>query len=140
MSWLEWIFAYLFDCVHPHTTWPRRNRAGLVYVCCVDCGRELPYSLEYMKITTEETRHRKAWGTGLGVAGSRILISAILLFNSGRAAAQTSDGTASETRARVPEPVPELVVVTLGLAPTSKSPLVLLPAGPGFTARAPASH
>jgi hypothetical protein len=22
MSWGNWILAYLFDCVHPHTTWP----------------------------------------------------------------------------------------------------------------------
>jgi hypothetical protein len=26
MSWLKWILAYLFDCVHPHTTWPHRDR------------------------------------------------------------------------------------------------------------------
>jgi len=52
MSWPKWILAYLFDCVHPHTTWPRRNATGLVYICCVDCGRELPYSLKYMSIIT----------------------------------------------------------------------------------------
>jgi hypothetical protein len=52
MGWLKWISAYLFDCVHPHTTWPRRNATGLVYICCVDCGRELPYSLKYMSIVT----------------------------------------------------------------------------------------
>jgi hypothetical protein len=46
--------AYLFDCVHPHTTWPHRDRAGLAYVCCLDCGRELPYSLDRMKIVTKE--------------------------------------------------------------------------------------
>ena len=50
MRWLIWIFAYLFDCVHPHTTWPRRDRDGFAYVCCLDCGRELPYSLENMRI------------------------------------------------------------------------------------------
>jgi len=52
MSWPKWILAYLFDCVRPHTTWPRRNATGLVYICCVDCGRELPYSLKYMSIVT----------------------------------------------------------------------------------------
>ena len=52
MSWPKWILAYLFDCVHPHTTWPRRNATGLVYICCVDCGRELPYSLKDMSIVT----------------------------------------------------------------------------------------
>jgi hypothetical protein len=48
MSWLKWILAYLFDCVHPHTTWPHRDRVDLAYVCCIDCGRELPYSVEQM--------------------------------------------------------------------------------------------
>jgi len=52
MSWLSWILAYLFDCVHPHTTWPRRHRAGFAYVACLDCGRELPYSLDRMRIVT----------------------------------------------------------------------------------------
>src|ERR1700722_5748248 len=54
MSWLKWILAYLFDCVHPHTTWPHQDRAGLAYVCCVDCGRELPYSVQQMKIVTRQ--------------------------------------------------------------------------------------
>jgi hypothetical protein len=54
MSWLKWILAYLFDCVHPHTCWPRRNRAGCAYVACLDCGKELPYSLERMRIVTRE--------------------------------------------------------------------------------------
>jgi len=54
MSWGNWILAYLFDCVHPHTTWPRRHRAGFTYVSCLDCGRELPYSLERMKILTRK--------------------------------------------------------------------------------------
>jgi len=52
MTWQSWILAYLFDCVHPHTTWPHRHRGGFAYVACLDCGRELPYSLDRMKITT----------------------------------------------------------------------------------------
>lgn len=56
MSWLKWVLAYLFDCVHPHTTWPHRDRAGFAYICCLDCGRELPYSLERMSIVTREER------------------------------------------------------------------------------------
>lgn len=52
MNWLSWILAYLFDCVHPHTTWPRHQRAGFAYVACLNCGRELPYSLERMRIVT----------------------------------------------------------------------------------------
>ena len=54
MWWLKWALAYLFDCVHPHTTWPHRNRHGSAYVCCLDCGRELAYSLERMRIVTSE--------------------------------------------------------------------------------------
>ena len=54
MSWLKWILAYLFDCVHSHTTWPHRDRIGLAYVCCIDCGRELPYSVQQMKIVTRQ--------------------------------------------------------------------------------------
>lgn len=54
MSWPKWILAYLFGCVHPHTSWPQLNPAGLAYVCCLDCGRELPYSLKLMTIVTEK--------------------------------------------------------------------------------------
>ena len=79
MSWLKWILAYLFDCVHPHTTWPRRNPTGLVYICCVDCGRELPYSLKYMSIVTRVGQNRKAWRTASVATVSRVLISVMLL-------------------------------------------------------------
>jgi len=96
MSWLKWILAYLFDCVHPHTTWPRRNATGIVYVCCVDCGRELPYSLKYMSIITRVGRNRKASRTSSIATLSRVLISVMLLFNSGRAAAQISNESAAE--------------------------------------------
>jgi len=54
MWWLKWTLAYLFDCVHPHTTWPHCNRDGFAYVCCLDCGRELAYSLARMRIVTSE--------------------------------------------------------------------------------------
>lgn len=54
MNWLKWIVACLFDCVHPHTTWPYRDRVGLAYVCSIDCGRELPYSVQRMKIVTRQ--------------------------------------------------------------------------------------
>jgi hypothetical protein len=52
MSWLKWIF----DCAHPNTTWPRRNPAGSAYIACLDCGKELPYSLERMRIVTTHER------------------------------------------------------------------------------------
>lgn len=64
MTWFQWILAYLFDCVHSHTTWPRRHRAGVAYVACLDCGRELPYSLDHMRIVTAvemATRERELW-------------------------------------------------------------------------------
>ena len=96
MSWLKWILAYLFDCVHPHTTWPRRNATGLVYICCIDCGRELPYSLKYMSIITRVGQNRKTWHTGSIATVSRVLISVIVLFNSGRAAAEISNDYANE--------------------------------------------
>jgi|HubBroStandDraft_1064217.scaffolds.fasta_scaffold516699_1 hypothetical protein len=54
MRWLKWILAYLFDCIHRHTTWPRRDRRGLDYICCLDCGKELPYSMRTMSIISKE--------------------------------------------------------------------------------------
>jgi hypothetical protein len=56
MSLLRWMWAYLFDCVHSHTTWPRQSQFGHAYVCCLDCGREMPYSLEYMQIVGQVRR------------------------------------------------------------------------------------
>src|SRR3981081_4478940 len=75
MYWLKWILAYLFDCVHPHTTWPHRDRAGFAYICCLDCGRELPYSLERMRIVTRgellADRHLEAASAnGIAVPGT----------------------------------------------------------------------
>ena len=78
MSWLKWILAYLFDCVHPHTTWPHRDRVGLGYVCCIDCGRELPYSGQQMKIVTKQEQLQdltQTVGTNVGPCG-RARISA----------------------------------------------------------------
>jgi len=54
MRWLKWILAYLFDCIHRHTTWPRRDRRGLDYICCLDCGKELPYSMRRMSVVSKE--------------------------------------------------------------------------------------
>jgi hypothetical protein len=58
MNWLtgisQWIWAYLFGCIHRHTTWPQRNRAGFDYVCCLDCGKDLPYSWKQMRIVTRK--------------------------------------------------------------------------------------
>ena len=54
MTWAKWIFAYLFDCVHRHTTWPQRARTGLDYVCCLDCGKEFAYSTQLMCTVSKE--------------------------------------------------------------------------------------
>jgi hypothetical protein len=66
MSWAKWIFAYLFDCVHRHTTWPQRARTGIDYVCCLDCGKEFAYSTQLMCIVSKEKqlqdRSQCGWG------------------------------------------------------------------------------
>jgi hypothetical protein len=54
LAWAKWILAYLFDCTHSHTSWPQRGRTGLDYVCCLECGRELPYSTRLMSIVSKE--------------------------------------------------------------------------------------
>ena len=76
MSRLKWIVAYLYDCVHPHTTWPHRDRVGPAYVCCIDCGRELPYSVQQMKIVTRQEQLQdltQTVGTNIGpFGGARI--------------------------------------------------------------------
>jgi hypothetical protein len=60
MTWVKWIVAYIFDCAHRQTTWPHRSRTGLEYVCCLDCGREFPYSTQQMTILwkEKELKHR----------------------------------------------------------------------------------
>jgi hypothetical protein len=67
MTWAKWIFAYLFDCVHRHTTWPQRARTGIDYVCCLDCGKEFAYSTQLMCIVSKEDqlkdRSQYRWGT-----------------------------------------------------------------------------
>jgi len=79
MSLLRWIWAYLFDCVHPHTTWPHQNQFGLAYVCCLDCGREMPYSLEYMQIIRQD-RQRTAWASPLPATTSLVVAGVLLLL------------------------------------------------------------
>jgi hypothetical protein len=73
MNWAKWILAYLFDCVHRKTTWPLRGHNGLDYVCCLDCGREFPYSTRLMRIVSKEEqpkdRGRYSWAN-LGNVGS----------------------------------------------------------------------
>ena len=73
MSWLRWIWAYLFDCVHSHTTWPHQNQFGLAYVCCLECGREMPYSLEHMQIVGRY-RKRNIWASRSAATAALIML------------------------------------------------------------------
>jgi hypothetical protein len=65
VTWVKWIFAYLFDCAHLKTSWPQRGRTGHDYVCCLDCGREFPYSTRLMKIVSKDEqlkdRNQYSW-------------------------------------------------------------------------------
>lgn len=54
MKWIKWVLAYVFDCVHRRTTWPHRNSRGFDYVCCLECGKELPYSMRKMSIVAKK--------------------------------------------------------------------------------------
>ena len=64
------LFDALFGCWHSHFSFPqtvrpgtRRNRAASVtgtYVVCLDCGKELPYDWQEMRVVTETHRNRTA--------------------------------------------------------------------------------
>lgn len=98
---LRWIWAYLFDCVHSHTTWPHRNQLGLAYVCCLDCGREMPYSLEFMQIL-EQDHKRNIWPSRSPVTAPLIIAGAMLLLTPSYAIAQTAaHSDVFSSRARV---------------------------------------
>ena len=89
MRSLRWIWAYLFDCVHFHTTWPHQNRVGIAYVCCLDCGREMPYSLESMQIV-EQDRKWNIWSSRLQATTLLTLAGAMLLLTPSYAVAQSA--------------------------------------------------
>lgn len=89
MNVLRWIWAYLFDCVHSHTTWPHQNQFGHAYVCCLDCGREMAYSLEYMRIV-EESRTRNTWNLRFPATASLVIAGALLLLTPSYAVAETA--------------------------------------------------
>ncbi len=52
----------LFGCSHKHTTFPMTPvrattmKARQTYVACLDCGRELPYNWEEMRIEPSALR------------------------------------------------------------------------------------
>ena len=53
MTWLRGIYSFfyeiIFGCSHGHLTRPFTFEAQS-YKVCLDCGRQLPYSLEMMRI------------------------------------------------------------------------------------------
>jgi len=97
MSLLRWLWAYLFDCLHSHTTWPHQNQFGLAYVCCLDCGREMPYSLEYMQIVGQG-RKRNLWDSRSPATASLIIAGALLLLTPSYAVARTADSLADQSQ------------------------------------------
>ena len=89
MTLLRWVWAYLFDCVHSNTTWPHQNPFGLVYVCCLDCGREMPYSLECMQIVGKD-RKRRIWDSRLSARTPLLIAGLLLLLTPSYALAQSA--------------------------------------------------
>lgn len=59
----------IFGCRHSRFSFPvtvrgaaRRPQAAMLtgtYVACLDCGRELPYDWQEMKVITSPERHRE---------------------------------------------------------------------------------
>ena len=97
MDMLRWIWAYLFDCVHSHTTWPHQNQLGHAYVCCLECGREMPYSLEYMQIVGAD-RKRYTWSSRFPATASLVIAGALLLLTPSYALAQAADSSAHQSQ------------------------------------------
>jgi hypothetical protein len=89
MTLLRWIFAYLFDCVHSRTTWPHKSRLGHAYVCCLECGREMPYSLEHMRVAQQEAKANIS-SSRSPVTASLIMAGALLLLTPSYAIAETN--------------------------------------------------
>lgn len=51
MNALRFIRDFLLGCTHQRIGWPRARRSGH-YVCCLDCGKELSYDWQRMRIGT----------------------------------------------------------------------------------------
>lgn len=66
----------LFGCAHKHTTFPISTRGFKslrkqvtehnTYVVCLDCGKELPYSWEEMRMLPEGTKQTASVGEEVG--------------------------------------------------------------------------
>ena len=87
---MAWFGRIAFNWMHPHTIWPRRTPSGLEYVCCLDCGRELPYSVERMSLISSAGDQEHSSLKYSAVAAALILLMCLVLLAS-RAAAQTSE-------------------------------------------------
>jgi hypothetical protein len=63
------LFDAFFGCSHSHYSFPRSSRTGArrtaaasltgTYVACLDCGKELPYDWEAMKVVSSAAQSRK---------------------------------------------------------------------------------
>jgi hypothetical protein len=114
MSLLRWIWAYLFDCVHSHTTWPHQNQFGLAYVCCLDCGREMPYSLEQMRIVGQN-RKRNIWASRSAATASLIIAGTLLLLSPSYAVAEIAQPSADQCQTALRDNIePALVIGFVG--------------------------
>ncbi len=78
------IFSEVFGCAHAHYSFPRTIRAGVrrsqaaaitgTYVACLDCGQELPYDWNAMKVLSpREVRRYERQHEAVPV-GTRIAI------------------------------------------------------------------
>ena len=99
MGLLRWIWAHLFDCVHFHTTWPHQNHLGHAYVCCLDCGTEMPYSLEYMQVVRRDRKPNKL-DSRFPATASLIIAGALLLLTPSYALAETAPPSADRSQRR----------------------------------------
>ena len=97
MHLLRWIWAYLSDCVHPQTTLLHQNRFGHGYVCCLDCGREIPYSLKYLQ-RVGQRRKRNVWDSRSPAKAPIMMASVLLLLAPSYAVAQTAQASVVQSQ------------------------------------------
>ena len=95
MSLLRWIWVYLFACVYSHTTWPHQNQFALGYVCCLDCGREMSYSLKHRQIVGQN-RKQNIWASRSAATASLIMAGTLLLLSPSYAAAEIAQPSADQ--------------------------------------------
>src|SRR5215472_15684336 len=112
---LRWIWAYLFDCVHSHTTWPHQDQFKHAYVCRLDCGREIPYSLEYMQMVGPD-RKRNIPYSGSPATASLIIAGVLLLLTPSYAVAETAQTSPDQNQTACAEDniTPTLVIGCVG--------------------------